>query len=1276
MELSEFVSLYHQIQTGPSILLLGQNYLTLGGEQDPVWETLVQKDYPDLELPRAVPDYPLLWEKAAKTKTAAENLYAQIETASHGKSGLSAVKAVVNLRWSLLYTSSLVDIPVSARGCTDVPQNERHGNRKYLNKDRRYRVNLCGDRNHLPYDPSSKVFTHRIEDRIRWIRDYLEYQGVLVIDGLDSGNDWLTDENLFEPLTEMRPKSIYWFHAPRHLEEYASDLAAQEILVAEPEGFYEQLQRHMPEFFQESQDESADAEVFSNDLNVSLTLRADGNQTHTIRIPRADISAINGGNLCLLDDSILNEGPPVFSNRAQSFSAFLVQDGLPSWHLFRTPVGQTPFYIRRNLDQELETRVCTALKETGGKRRPVILEGPSNSGKSTMLANLALTVASRRVYPVIYIRGDLLPGAGERLFKFVKNCLCNSEHSEERLSDKTLIVWDGDGLKQSVNDYEALQQRLFSQNVQVVGSVYKASSGDNVITLSQNLQDKEENLLKKTLCSLGGAYADRFEILRQKQRRNPALLQSNSMLFWLEEMFKYEFDAEYRSLENLLVSQFRREKIHAEEQTAQSLNDYVERFFKAQEIRMQEGIASSFQMKLRMLLKEMKEENEALKTDAPADETSRKMQKLQELSRKIYILNENIALASEFGVSLPLSLLLRFLQEDEAGIRVDDEVLEIIRILQNDTLINFEQQNTDWFGEEYYVRFRSSLEAENCICMLCEQRLGSHTELRKKREVEILKRIIRTASTRCEICAVVDLIRQFGPNGHGMLSEQQSETITDYSAYRSYWSEIAEEAILCQEQDPEIVLVYAHLTREYYARLDEQQSPHEKSLFREEVANARSRLEKTLQELEDCGETESSQYARLSVELCANYQQALQESFNEVYYAEIKRRIHQAFLHDHTLREHKLRRDFSSNFMLDILLNAYGVYHRSTEKQDTSEANDELAWILCAIDDMLDLEALVKEPNRDDIIIKIKSVYAQLGTDCQKMVQLQEAIFRENSDIFLYLQARMLWQGDSRESLRPTKSSDPVSMLRADRYLYLLRDIPFLREALPDDLMTQMQDDARKVIALLERSQTEISKTRSARCVAMLLRARWFLKTGNPMLAEKQRVSLSRAEWDQLYRECSQYASLAEGDPQDTFAPAYFLMGIYQWIYGDAQKSREDFDKAKRCTAPDSNARIIDRFILCSEETAIPRSFLVNVRRNIGRNYTASFREEIRPMQKSTDKVLTRFGMPVLGSAMEYLFHGMPFLEEQRPSSEPAIIGFNLIGAQIESPQNGGDRRV
>lgn len=114
-------------------------------------------------------------------------------------------------------------------------------------------------------------------------------------------------------------------------------------------------------------------------------------------------------------------------------------------------------------------------------------------------------------------------------------------------------------------------------------------------------------------------------------------------------------------------------------------------------------------------------------------------------------------------------------------------------------------------------------------------------------------------------------------------------------------------------------------------------------------------------------------------------------------------------------------------------------------------------------------------------------------------------------------------------------------------------------------------------------------------------------------------------------------------------------------------KSREDFDKAKRCTAPDSNARIIDRFILCSEETAIPRSFLVNVRRNIGRNYTASFREEIRPMQKSTDKVLTRFGMPVLGSAMEYLFTECPSWRNSvlRPNLRSSVSTSSVLKSRV-----------
>lgn len=1273
MELSVFTSLYNQIQTEPSILFLGQNYLTLGGEPDPVWQLLSEKEYPDIALPRMMPDYPLLWKEMVNSQEDAKNLRDKIKRASQGQfdsSAVKAVKAVANLRWSLFYTSAIVDIPIFENGYTDVPQEEKNGAPKYLNKGRRYRVNLYGDEEKSQTDLSSKKFNHKVKNRIGWIQDYLEYQGVLVIDGLDPDNDWLTDEILFENLVEMRPGSIYWFHAPDHLEEYAAELQADGILITEKEGFYDQMQKHTPELFRNVQDEWDD-ESSLDDLHLSLTLRIDGQLQRPRSIPRAEVAAINGGNLCILDDSVLQPASPVPFDRAQSFAAFLMQDGIPGWHLFQTPTGQEPFYIRRDMDAELEKRVCTALKETKGKRRPVILEGPSNSGKSAMLANLALTIAKRRVYPVIYIRGDLLPGAANRLYQFIKNWLGTAEAPSGKQPDKILVVWDGNGLKQSVSDYEALQQRLFSQNVQVVGSVYRSLDSDDAIRLDQNLSRNEIKLLKKTLSSLGGDYAERFEAL-QKRQKNSFFEKNSSMLFWLEEMFKYEFDAEYRGLERLLALQFHRERTYTEEKTAQSLNEYVESFFKAQEIRMREGMAASYQVKLRMLLKEMTEEDAAQTADASVDADARKKEKLQQLSKKIHTLNETIALASEFGVSLPLELLMHLLQENEAGLCVNEDVSKILQVLKNDTLIDYEQRNTDLSGEGYYVRFRSSLEAENCICMRCEQLLGEHSEQRKKQEVEILKRIIRAADKEREIRSVVELIRQFGPNGHGMLSEQQGKRKTDYQEYSSYWNEIAEEAIECLGRDPEIVLVYAHLVREYYVLLDEQQHPTEKSYYREEFDKARSRLQKTLQDMEDHGETEKTQYTRLSVELCANYQQSMQENFNEVYYSEIKRRIGKAVIHERDSQDHSLQRDFSSNYMLDIQLNAYDVYRRNAEKCGTAGADEELVWILGAIDDMLDLETLIREPNRDAIIKKVRNVYAQLGTDDRKMEKLEKELSRKNSDVFLYLQARRLWQcGD--QKVPALRSDDWLGMIRADRYLYLLRDIPFTAEVLPPDLIAQVKADARNVIEFLESRQTEMSRMKSSRCTAMLLRARWVLKTGNPMLTEKQRVALTREDWDHIYRDCCQYDSLAKGDPQDAFAPAYFLIGVYQWIYGDSQKSKEYFEKAKRYTEPGSKARNVDRLILCAEGTTRPREFHVNVRRSSGKNCTASFLEELKPLQNNSDKVLCRYGMPVLNDAMEYLFHRELQREEQCSSLKPVIVGFNLIGAQIEDPKNGGE---
>ena len=64
------------------------------------------------------------------------------------------------------------------------------------------------------------------------------------------------------------------------------------------------------------------------------------------------------------------------------------------------------------------------------------------------------------------------------------------------------------------------------------------------------------------------------------------------------------------------------------------------------------------------------------------------------------------------------------------------------------------------------------------------------------------------------------------------------------------------------------MLLYSHLTREYIVR----EKPDHKTYYSETYAAVRTRLEGVLRQMDDNCMNESSQYARLSVELCANYQ--------------------------------------------------------------------------------------------------------------------------------------------------------------------------------------------------------------------------------------------------------------------------------------------------------------------------------------------------------------------------------------------------------------------
>ena len=1270
MEQKCFSELYDQIQVDSSILLLGQNYFSISGQTDPIWGRLIRDFFPGLGLSVKKPDYPQLWAEKVMTEEDAENIMAKIAEAKCGEERDPAIDKIMSLRWSLIYTSAFDDSVAmeSLRGYTPVPPTERNAKHQYLTKGSRYRVNLCGDAKNPPPPLTEmihkKQFDSRIAQKVRWISEtYLEFHGVLVIDGFDPEHDWLTDQILFEPFINHEGSAhIYWFSAPSELGEYARMLEDRGVLTTEKTSFYEQLFYHMPELVDADTSDSADEED-DDVLFMALTLNLPHRNSYTIHIKRSQAADITGSNLCVIDDNILSGGAAIERDRTAEFAAFLMQDGIPIWRFFMKGRGTAPaYYIPRDKDDELAAAVRDALGNTGTDRSPVILCGPSNSGKSMMLAKLAVDIASRRKYPVIFIRGEIEHGAEGRLKEFINNWFCSTERFGGRRPDKTVVIWDGSGQKRTERDYINLQSILFSCNAQVIGSSYTSKRAD-AIRLTQNLSQKEKKSMDTLLASLGGGLEARFNEIQRHQSK-AATLKNSTLLYLLQALFRYEFDDEYKDLSLILSKQFKGEKTYAEQSTSKELETYVESFYRAQEERARLGIASSFRAQLQLILDQISVEKRA---EAAADTSGEeeKIKGYKHLEECILNIDKILAVATEFGVQIPLHLILKFLRDKDGGTFVyNEETAKIIEILRSDTLLNFTLKNHPTLGEEYYVSFRNSIEAENYICILCDVPLEDHQEARKRKEVEILQQIINSAESDVDIWSTLELTRQFGPNGHGMLSElEKTSRDTDYIEYKDYWLEIADCLIKRFPNNPEAVRLYAHFTREYIARDD----PDHYSYYEELLEAARTRLIDALEELNN----NSAQYSRLSIELGANYQQGLRYKYLEANHKEIKRRVFAAFVASRSGRADEIRREFSSNAMLDILLNAYNTFQAAVD--DPKRKEEELATTLGFIEDMLNLDDLLYD-HRYEIISKVMAVFEELGPNSPQMERLEKSLLDANSDMFIYLKALRLWQ--ERQQEQPvrhggTRDDRTLELIVRNRYFYLCNDIPYSCVRLTDQLKAQMRADAERAIAFLTENDEMIKKTQSERCIAMLMRAKWFIKTGNPILSEGQRVALSRNDWLDINRLCDRYHSYCPGGD---FIPAYFLKGVYEWIYGEGKKAKEYFRYAKELVGRgDAKSRVIDRLVLCKENTTIPRTFIVDVEQEEYRRATARINKETTPMADSADdNVSKRYGIGIPDKALELLFNGVRPREQHILAEKEAEIRFNLIGAQVGMASGGG----
>ena len=280
--------------------------------------------------------------------------------------------------------------------------------------------------------------------------------GVLLIDGLSCGRDWLGTDGLYGTLSAFPPGQVYWFGwAP---DESCTDTENLRELAA-PQGPI----------------------VFVRE-RLSAALRS-LEFAHKIDISRPQQFALEGS--VTIRGSILEIEPAV--RLKVSTAASIIEDmwlaALPpissdvEYTEFRRFHGQVEdarrlveglrrgFAIERTFERELHARVRRALLNAGRKQEPVLIHGQSGSGKSLALTRLAYTIREDATYPVLLAsRATRIP-AVEELDDF---CL----RAEEAGAEATLVICDAN---LPASRYSDLLRGFVSRGrrVAVAGSAYR-----------------------------------------------------------------------------------------------------------------------------------------------------------------------------------------------------------------------------------------------------------------------------------------------------------------------------------------------------------------------------------------------------------------------------------------------------------------------------------------------------------------------------------------------------------------------------------------------------------------------------------------------------------------------------------------------------------------------------------------------------------------------------------------------------------------------------------
>lgn len=344
----------------------------------------------------------------------------------------------------------------------------------------------------IPLDDFDKrARTQAAVGMLRRLPDLLTPKGVLAIEGY-STDDWLSPADLTPVLAQLGPRQVHFFTTRDDIRSHPDigRLIDRGVAILHEESLASTLLQA--------------ADQGRIQLGESPSLRDGG---HPLRINGTDTTVPRdlwhrvSRHATVLDDASVEPPRPLSeTGRYHAFRDFIARsEGVPKWEGFLRG-----FAFEREAERALGHLVDAELASPRLQEQPVILHGPTGTGKTMALAHLALRLREASRAAVIYVPRSSLPPVANDL-----DALC--EWAEAVANARTLVVWDG---MTKVDDYYDLVRFFNSRGRKaiVIGSSYRleASSSKSLVEMPARLSEGEAKRFRSFMTGIDREVAQRL----------------------------------------------------------------------------------------------------------------------------------------------------------------------------------------------------------------------------------------------------------------------------------------------------------------------------------------------------------------------------------------------------------------------------------------------------------------------------------------------------------------------------------------------------------------------------------------------------------------------------------------------------------------------------------------------------------------------------------------------------------------------------------------------